>query len=309
MHMRMDASGPDWELWRTFDAVMRGGSLSAAGRELGLTQPTAGRHIADLEASLNAGALFTRSARGLQPTETARALAPYAEAMAAAAAALLRTASAPAGAEAGVVRISASEVIGAEVLPPILAALHAAHPGLTVELLLTNASSDLLRRDADIAVRMTQPRQQALLAQSVGTVSLGFYAHRDYLARSRPVEAVADLAHHALIGFDRDRASIQALNAAWPDLPGFALRTDNQLAQVAAVRSAFGIGVVQDPIAARDPALVPILPDVFVAHLPVWIVMHEDLRTTRRMRIAFDALVAGLRAHVDVKYREGRDFA
>lgn len=293
----MDNTRPGWELWRTFDAVMREGSLSGAARALGLTQPTAGRHIAELEATLNTGALFTRSARGLQPTETARALAPHAETMAAAAAALVRTASAPADAAAGVVRISASEVVGAEVLPPILAALHATHPGLTLELVLTNASSDLLRRDADLAIRMTQPRQQALVARSTGRIRLGLYAHRDYLARTAPIVGAGDLARHAIIGFDRDAASMRALAEAWPDLPGFALRTDNQLAQVAAVRAGFGIGVVQDPIARRDPALVPVLRDAFTAYLPVWIVMHEDLRSTHRMRIVFDALVAGMIAH------------
>jgi DNA-binding transcriptional LysR family regulator len=294
----MDVNGPSWELWRTFDAVMREGSLSSAARALGLTQPTAGRHVAELEATLSTGALFTRSARGLQPTETARALAPHAEAMAAAAAALVRTASAPTDAAAGVVRISASEVIGAEVLPAILAALHAAHPGLTLELLLTNASSDLLRRDADLAIRMTQPKQQALLAKSIGRIRLGFYARRDYLARSAPIESAADLAHHAMIGFDRDAASLRAIDAVWPALPAFTLRTDNHLAQIAAVRAGFGIGVVQDPIATRDPALMPVLRETFTAHLPVWIVMHEDLRSTHRMRIVFDALLEGMAAHV-----------
>lgn len=289
---------PGWELWRTFDAVMREGSLSSAGRALGLTQPTAGRHIAELEARLRTGALFTRSARGLRPTETARALAPHAEAMAAAAAALVRTASAPTDVAAGVVRISASEVIGAEVLPEILTALHVAHPGLTLELVLTNAPSDLLRRDADLAIRMTQPRQQALLAKSVGRIGLGFYACRDYLARSVPIERAADLAHHAVIGFDRDAASVRMIDAVWPDLPAFALRTDNQLAQIAAVRAGFGVGVLQDPLADRDPHLVPVLRDAFTAHLPVWIAMHEDLRSTHRMRIVFDALVKGMAAYV-----------
>nr|WP_317893396.1 LysR family transcriptional regulator [uncultured Sphingomonas sp.] len=294
----MDHPQPGWELWRTFDAVMREGTLSGAARTLGLTQPTAGRHIAELQAALGAGALFTRSGRGLQPTEEAHALAPHARAMALAAAALVRTASAPSGAEAGVVRISASEVVGAEVLPPILARLNAEHPRLTFELLLTNASSDLLRRDADLAVRMTPPRQQALLAKAVGRIRLGLFAHGDYLARSGPLETMENLASHALIGFDRDAAALRSIHAELAALPAFTLRTDNQLAQVAAVRAGFRVGIVQDPIARRDPALVPVLRDAFVAYLDVWIVMHEDLRSTRRMRIAFDALVAGMTAHV-----------
>jgi DNA-binding transcriptional LysR family regulator len=295
----MTVSDLGWDLWRTFDAVMREGSLSSAARALGLTQPTAGRHIAELEASLSSGALFTRSARGLRPTETALALAPHAAAMAAAAAALVRGASAPANVAAGIVRISASEVIGAEVLPPILAALHATHPGLTLELLLTNVPSDLLRRDADLAIRMVEPKQQALLVKSVGRIRLGLYAHRDYLARSDAIANADDLTRHAIIGFDRDAASLRSLNSVWPDLPAFALRTDNQLAQIAMVRAGFGIGVVQQPIAARDPALAPILLEAFSAHLPVWIAMHEDLRSTRRMRVVFDALVQGLVRYIE----------
>ncbi|WP_232475965.1 LysR family transcriptional regulator [Flavisphingomonas formosensis] len=297
IHRCMDID-PGWDLWRTFDAVMRKGSLSSAARALGLTQPTAGRHIAELEAALGTDALFTRSARGLQPTETALALAPHAEAMAAAAAALIRSASAPADAAGGVVRISASEVIGAEVLPQILAPLHAAHPRLTLELLLTDAPSDLLRRDADLAIRMTEPKQKALLVKSVGRICLGLYAHRDYLARTAPIASATDLHRHAIIGFDRDAASLRSINAVWPDMPQFALRTDNQLAQIAMVRAGIGIGVMQDPIARRDPALVPVLSDTFSAHLPVWIAIHEDLRSTRRMRIVFDALVQGMTEHV-----------
>lgn len=293
----MDASGPGWELWRTFDAVIREGSLSAAARTLGLTQPTAGRHITELEAALGAGALFIRSARGLAPTETAQALVPHAQTMSAAAAALVRTASAPADAVSGVVRISVSEVVGGEVLPSILAALRREHPALVFELVLTNASSDLLRRDADVAVRMTPPQQQALLAKAAGRVRLGLYAHSAYLASAGPLKSAADLAHHAVIGFDRDAAALRSVDSAKVRLPAFALRCDNQLAQLAAVRAGFGVGVVQEPIARREPALARVLPDVFEANLDVWIVMHEDLRTTRRIRVVFNALVAGMASH------------
>ena len=294
----MASVGPGWELWRTFDAVMREGSLSAAASTLGLTQPTAGRHMAELEAALGAGALFTRSARGLQPTEAAQALAPHARAMAAAAGALVRTASAPADAVAGVVRISASEVVGAEVLPPILAALHRSHPLLVFELVLTNAASDLVERDADVAIRMTRPRQQALIARSVGWVGIGLYAHRDYLDQAGFPATLEDLADHAMVGFDRDEAVLRSDYAELTVLPAFALRTDNHLAQLAAVRSGFGIGVMQDALALRDPALTPVLHGLWTARLEAWVAMHEDLRATRRMRLTFDALADGMAAHV-----------
>lgn len=162
-----------------------------------------------------------------------------------------------------------------------------------------DSQSVLLRRDADLAIRMTEPKQQALLVKPVGRIRLALYAHRDYLARSAPVGHTADLSAHAIIGFDRDAASVRSLDAVWPDLPAFALRTDNQLAQIAMIRAGCGIGVMQIPIARRDPALVAVLRDVYCAHLPVWIAMHEELRSTRRMRVVFDTLVEGMTAHVE----------
>ncbi len=170
----MDTS-PDWTLYRSFAALLAEGSLSGAARALGLTQPTVARHLDQLEAALGRR-LFLRSPRGLSPTDAARAMAPAAAAMVAAAAALRRAAADEAGTVAGTVRISASEVFAAERLPPILAALRARHPGLAVEVVASNASEDLLRRDADIAVRMFDPVQSALVARRLGDVELGLHA-------------------------------------------------------------------------------------------------------------------------------------
>ena len=173
---------PSWDELRTFVEVARDGSLSGAARRLGLTQPTVGRHIDALEAALGL-TLFTRSPRGLTPSPAALALAPHVEAMAASAAALIRAASGEAAADRGTVRVTASEIIGSEVLPPIIADFRAAHPGIAIELALTNRTEDLARRDADIAVRMVRPTQRGLVARRIGTTRIGLYAHRDYLAR------------------------------------------------------------------------------------------------------------------------------
>lgn len=166
-----------WDLYRTFLAVLRTGSLSAGARDLGLTQPTAGRHVEALERALGYP-LFTRSQQGLRPTDAALALQPYAETLASTAAAMARHATSASGDISGVVRITASDVIGMEVLPPILAALQDEHPQLTIELSLSDAVEDLLRRDADIAIRMTDPAQEALVAQRIGNIPVGLYAHR-----------------------------------------------------------------------------------------------------------------------------------
>ncbi len=162
----MVTSNPDWSLYRSFLSVLRTGSLSAAARDEGLTQPTVGRHVDSLEQALGV-ALFTRSQQGLAPTEAALELQPYAESLEATAAALVRAAVGRSGTQ-GTVRITASEVIGAEVLPPMLTQLHAAHPEIELELMLSNRTEDLLQREADIAVRMVAPTQQALLARRVG---------------------------------------------------------------------------------------------------------------------------------------------
>src|SRR5579859_6165289 len=138
----------DWGLYRTFLAVLDEGSLSGAARRLALTQPTVGRHVEQLEADLGTP-LFTRSVAGLQPTETALALRPHAETMAAAAEALVRTASGEADAMRGVIRLTASDIVGVEVLPPILTGFHEAHPEAVTELPLPNRKEDLLRREAD----------------------------------------------------------------------------------------------------------------------------------------------------------------
>ena len=287
-----------WDRYRTLLAVLAEGSLSGAARSLDLSQPTVGRHIEALEAELGAP-LFTRSAGGLAPTEAALALRPHAESMAAAAEALVRTASGERDAVRGVVRLTASDVVGVEVLPPILTGFHEAHPEVAIELALSNRVEDLLRRDADIAVRMVRPTQGALLAKRVGAVRLGLFAHRRYL-EAHGAPARLDDPSVAPIGFDRDPDAVRALRDRQLNFQreSFALRTDNDLAQLAAIRAGFGVGGAQLPIARRDPDLVEVLEGQFRYEMEVWVAMHEDLKTSRRMRLMFDWLVEIGRAHV-----------
>ncbi|MDR3512681.1 MAG: LysR family transcriptional regulator [Caulobacteraceae bacterium] len=287
-------SAPDWDHYRSFLAVVTTGSLSGAARALGLTQPTVGRHIEALEAALGGGALFTRSPGGLRPTEAALALRPHAEAMALAAEALIRTASGEADAVRGSIRITASEIVGAEVLPPILTEFHERHPDVAIELVLSNRPEDLLRREADIAVRMVRPTQDALLARRIGTVGIGLFAHRRYLQKhGEPVSL--DEAGQTAVGFDRDPSVVRAAEALGVPLSRefFAFRSDSDLAQLAALRAGFGVGACQLGIARRDPNLVQVLGDLGF-ELEMWVVMHEDLKASRRMRLMFDHLVATL---------------
>jgi DNA-binding transcriptional LysR family regulator len=295
----MDQGQPLWELYRSFLAVVRDGSLTGAARSLGLTQPTLGRHVAALEQALGV-ALFTRSQHGLTPTPVALELMPHAEAMAAAAEALARAASGEAARDRGTVRLTASEIVGAEVLPPILTAFHERHPHIVLELALSNRTEDLLRRDADIAVRMVRPTQEALIARRIGRMPIGLYAHRRYIDKHGAPRTIDELLRHTLIGFDRDTTSMRAVGGAANSLSRemFALRSDNDLAQLAALRAGYGIGGCQVGIAARDPDLLPVLPDQLYFTLEMWLAMHEDLRTSHRVRLLFDHLVTELGAFI-----------
>lgn len=272
----------DWALLRSFLAVADHGSLSAAARELQLTQPTLGRHVAELEAQLRTK-LFTRSARGLIPTEAALELLPHARLMASTAAALARAASGEAEDERGTVRVAASDIIGAEVLPPIIAAFRRAHPRIEVELVLSNRNENLLQREADIAVRMVRPTQQQLIARRIGDVPVRLFAHRSYVKRRGLPSSIADLRGHDLIGYDRIPAVFEG--AGLVISPGdFCLRSDNDLAQLALLRAGAGIGGMQTQMGLRDTSMVPVLHKQVVLPLEMWLVMHQDLREHRRVR-------------------------
>jgi DNA-binding transcriptional LysR family regulator len=288
-------SEPDWNLYRTFLAVLQEGSLSSAARRLALTQPTVTRHIDALEAATGVD-LFLRTQRGLTPTDMALKMVPHAKTMAATAAALRRVASDRTGEVRGTVRVSASEIVSVEHLPRILAGLRRQYPRLVIELVLSNAVDDLLQREADIAVRMTEPVQNVLVARRLPSIELGLYAQREYLARRGVPSSMASIAAHDLIGFDRETPALRALVRRFPALErsGFALRTDSDIAQLAAIRAGCGIGMCQVAVACRDHELVRVLPDLVSIELALWIVMHEDLKTSTRCKAVFDSLVEGL---------------
>ena len=292
----MDHATLSWDHCRSLLSVYRTGSLSAAARTLGVTQPTIARHVEQLESALGGTSLFTRSPQGLSPTEAADALIPHALAMEASAAAMVRAASGPDDAMAGAVRITASEVIGIEVLPAILAAIGADYPQLVFELVASNETADLLRRDADIAVRMVRPSQGALIARKIGDVALGMFARRDYLERRGTPSRLEDLSDHALIGFDHETSGVQGLRAQGLELHRemFTLRTDSDVAQLSAIRAGLGIGICQVALAMRDPRLVRLFPKEMTFPLETWLTMHGDLRGNRRMRIVFNHLAEAL---------------
>jgi DNA-binding transcriptional LysR family regulator len=292
--------GLDWTLVRSFLEVLRRGSLSAAARATGLTQPTLGRHVDQLEQALGCS-LFTRSSGGLVPTEAARALLVHAEGMEASMASLVRTASLgnDRTAPSGTVRISASEIMGQSVLPPILADIRFNFPEIDFELSLSNRTADLLRRDADIAVRMVRPTQDSLIARKIGELPLQLFAHRRYLDRFGMPESVDDLLQRHLIGFDRDDHSARSIAEGILPITRdiFAFRCDHDAAQAAAIHAGLGVGVMQTVLARRNPDLVAVLADKIRFKLDVWLAVHDDQRDQPAIRTVFDGLAAGLSSY------------
>lgn len=303
MHNCMEEAEPAWDLYRTFLAVLDAGSLSGASRDLGLTQPTAGRHVAELERLLGSR-LFTRLPGGLAPTPAALRIRPYAETLAATTQAVRRVAAAGdlQGGVSGRVRIACNEMLGVNLLPAILRDLRSRHPGVTVDLLLSDDVGNTLDRGTDIAVRATRPRRAALLCRPAGTMRVGLYGHRAYL-RDHPAPVdTAGLASHALIGFDRETLYVRAMLGMaglrlTRDMLSF--RTDSSVAQVAAIRAGLGIGLCPVAFARSYADLVRVLPGRIDLALPNWVAMHEELGDVPHVRATFDALVGGLT-------REGR---
>ncbi|MBZ9848387.1 LysR family transcriptional regulator [Mesorhizobium sp. CA14] len=281
----------DWNLIKSFVAVAETGSLSGAARRLAASQPTLGRHIGELEQALGV-TLFRRGRRGYELTEAGSALYERGRAVSEQANAFSLLALGSVEAIEGTVRIAASEVVAAFVLPDMMARLGEQEPGIEVEIVASNQVENLLRRDADIAIRMVRPAQNELVARKVTDIPLCLCAASSYLDRRGRPERAADLVDHALVGFDRSDEIIRGFTASGIPVgrSHFRFRTDNQIVLWEAVRTGNGIGIGQEPLADADPDLEKLLPDVPLPVLPVWLAMHRDVRTSMRIRRVADFL-------------------
>ena len=295
--MNITATTPfDWSLIRSFLAALDQGSLLGAARQLKTSQPTLGRHIAELESQWGV-VLFERTGRGLVPTATALQLAESARAMEAGALQLSHTLTGAQSQSTGTVRITASVPVAVQLLPPILAQMRLALPDIQVELVSSNQMSNLLRREADIAVRMVRPDQGTLVAKKIGSVGVGAYAHRSYLARRSPPRLPADLLQHDLIGNDTDPSILRGFQAlGYPvTREAFVLRTDDFIVQWQAVRAGLGIGFLADYMARSDPDVRPVLAGALpIPALPMWLAVHREIRTNPRIRAVYDLLAEAL---------------
>jgi DNA-binding transcriptional LysR family regulator len=297
MNDKRSAVEPDWALLRVFLEVAGTGSLSRAAQALGSSQPTLSRQIALLESQLGQ-ALFERTTRGVRLTQAGAALREPAERMREHAQQLSMTAAGRSQALAGTVRLTASEMVSAYLLPGLLRRLRDRQPEIQIELVASNGVENLLEREADIALRMLRPKQSALVARRLADQPLGLYAHRDYVkAHGRPTEA--DMFAHQWVGYDRSDQLLRGFRDAGFKVGKemFAFRCDNQIVAWQAVRAGLGIGVGMHGIAALSPELVRVLAGVPIPPLPLWITAHRELRGTPRLKVVFDFLAEALAAH------------
>lgn len=285
----------DWSLVRSFLAALTHGSLLGAARHLHASQPTIGRHIAELERQLGV-ALFERTGRGLAPTAMALRLAEAARAMEAGAQQLTRQVAGAESSLAGAVRISASQPIACHLLPPLLVQMRNTWPEIQVELVVSNEVSNLLRREADIALRMVSPRQASLIARRVGSVRLAACAHQDYLRRRGEPREPMDLLRHELVGGDRSNPMLQGLQAQGIPVTEaqFALRTDDLIAAWQAVCAGLGVGVAAEYLVRSQPQIQVLLPALKIPPIPMWLVVHREIRSSPRIRAVYGFLADAL---------------
>lgn len=275
----------DWNLLRAFLAVVDHRSLSGAAARTRISQPTLSRQIRELEAVLGT-TLFTRSARGLQPTEAGLALVENARAMGAAAEAFARKGHGRSQAMTGTVRITASSVFATLILPEIIVELREAEPQIHLELVASDVSQNLLRRDADIAIRHIDPTQGSLIARKLGAAPLGLFGAKSYLAKRGTPHHRSDLMSHDVIGYDRDEAIIQGLaaNGLSVGRNHFPIRCDDQIAGWTLLLAGAGLGFAPMLLGTKEDRLVPIDIGLAIPLMPVWLVMHEDVRTNARIQ-------------------------
>jgi len=291
--------GFDWSLAKSFLAVLDAGSLMGAARRLQAQQPTLSRHIAELEAQLGVP-LFERTGRGVTPTAAALAIADAARQMQDGAGALARSLAKSRDATTGTVRVTTSQVAATWMLPPLLAQLQQIEPGIDVELVASNQLTNLLRREADIAVRMVRPQQGSLVARKLADIPIVAAAHESYLARAGTPRRPEDMLGHRLIGYDRDETIVRGFAAMGMVLARerFVLRTDDQVAYGRFVAAGAGIGFVARYNIDHWPGVQVLLPQLQIPPLPCWLAVHREIRGNRLVRRVYDFLAEAIPAAV-----------
>ena len=285
----------DWNRARAFLVTAEEGSLSAAARALGMTQPTLGRQVSALEKELGT-VLFERAGLGLVLTPGGLELVEHVRAMGDAASRVSLTASGQSQNIEGTICISASEVHAVFLLPPIIAKLRKQEPKINVEIIATNHTSDLRRREADIAIRNFRPTQPELIAKKIKEVSARLYATPDYLNSIDKLTSAEGLSCAEFISFDNTGMLMNGLNERGLNLTkkNFTIMSENYLVHWELVKQGLGIGIMPDDIGDAEPLVQQVLPELEPITFPIWLTTHRELNTSRRVRVVFDLLAKEL---------------
>jgi DNA-binding transcriptional LysR family regulator len=267
---------------------------------LGQSQPTIGRQVGALEEELGV-VLFERIGHRLQLTATGSDLVEQVRHMSEAAARFSLIAAGQSQSIEGVVRLAASQAVSAFLLPPVIDRLSREHPGLEFELVVSNASSDLRRREADIAVRHFRPQGDDLVAKLIKENSEAYlYGAPKYLRRLGSPQNAEQLAERAkVLGFDDSPQLVQVLHAGGMPFPeDFSpLRTEDHLVQWELCKQGHGLCVMMQEVGDHERRVRRALPESpAIVTLPIWVVSHRELRTSRKIRVVFDALAEHLAA-------------
>jgi len=289
----------DWNQARAFLATADEGSLSAAARALGLTQPTLGRQVAALEAELGV-TLFERVGRSLSLTRSGIDLLEHFRAMGEAAGRISLAASGQSQAIEGQVRVTASDMVATYHLPPMLKRLREVAPGIEIEIVASNEVRDLRRREADIAIRHVRPEQPDLIARRVGETTAHLYASVEYLDRHGRPQSPRDLSDADFVGPEQPERFLPEWNALGLSLTpdNFKITTSSGTVVVELVRRGFGIAPLPKDVAMIAPELECVLPELDPIPMPIWLVTHRELHTSRRIRLVFDLLAEALAGHL-----------
>lgn len=290
----------DWNRARAFLVTAEEGSLSAAARALDMTQPTLSRQVDALEKELGL-VLFERAGRGLFLTPSGIELLEHVRQMGEAASRVSLSASGQSQAIEGKIKITASEVYSAYLLPPILNKLHWAYPGIEIELVASNARIDLRRREADIAIRNFSSTDPEIIVRKLRDDNAYLYASESYLQRIEPLKTIADLSKAEFLGFSNTDALIDGLNAHGLNLTqsNFPIICDSHFVQWELVKRGAGIGAITANIGEVEPLVRRVLPDMAPIVVPMWLATHRELNTSKRVRTVFDFLAAELSRHGD----------
>jgi DNA-binding transcriptional LysR family regulator len=280
----------DWADIRLFLAILDRGSLVAAAEHLDLTQPTVGRRLAAMEERFGTS-LFVRAGRRMQLTDAGAAILDSARRMEREMLAIARSLEVQSTSLCGEVTVSATEGTGTEWLTPVLLDFHVRFPEIVLKVQIENRAVDLIRREADIALRLGQPAQPDLIARRLVTVGFGLYASKGYLRRAPPLNSLEDLHAHQLVGLQAAGVgmnSAQMFPSSQPLTGNFVYLSNSSTAQLSAVQAGFGIGVLSHRWAAIAGRLTRVLPDYTAAEIDLWLVTHEELRHSARIRAVFD---------------------